>query len=76
MMYGDVCREMRECFGAIATDSDCRAVVLSGNGLMFTAGLDLVDSAANLKPSSDDVARSAATLRPLILSMQVWSCYQ
>jgi hypothetical protein len=29
---------MRDCFTKLATDQDCRAVVLSGAGKMFTAG--------------------------------------
>ena len=29
---------MVECFEKIAEDSDCRAVVLSGSGKIFTAG--------------------------------------
>ena len=72
MVYADVCREMRECFGAIALDSECRAVVLSGNGLMFTAGLDLVDAADVLRVPKGDTARNSAKMHQFILSMQVW----
>ncbi|XP_078517315.1 delta(3,5)-Delta(2,4)-dienoyl-CoA isomerase, mitochondrial-like isoform X3 [Lissotriton helveticus] len=35
-------REMVECFNKIAQDSDCHAVVLSGAGKVFTAGVDLI----------------------------------
>lgn len=31
-------REMVECFNKIAQDPDCRAVVISGAGKMFSAG--------------------------------------
>ncbi len=37
-------REMRECFGCLATDQECRAVVVSGAGKNFSAGLDLMVS--------------------------------
>ncbi|PNJ18752.1 ECH1 isoform 14, partial [Pongo abelii] len=30
-------REMVECFNKISRDADCRAVVISGAGKMFTA---------------------------------------
>lgn len=36
-------RECRECFQRLSTDKDCRVVVLSGAGKIFTAGLDLAD---------------------------------
>ena len=29
---------MSECFSQLSTDSDCRAVIISGAGKMFTAG--------------------------------------
>lgn len=31
-------REIRECFSKISNDADCRAVVLTGAGKIFTAG--------------------------------------
>jgi len=31
-------REMVECFQQISEDADCRAVVLTGAGKIFTAG--------------------------------------
>lgn len=36
-------REFKEVFTLLATDEDCRAVVLSGRGKLFTAGLDITD---------------------------------
>lgn len=33
-----LCRELVECFQKISEDSDCRAVVISGAGKMFTSG--------------------------------------
>jgi len=35
--------EMSRCFDAIAEDDECRAVVVAGEGRVFTAGLDLGD---------------------------------
>lgn len=32
-------REMVECFSKIAEDAECRAVVISGMGKMFTSGM-------------------------------------
>ncbi|KFO29616.1 Delta(3,5)-Delta(2,4)-dienoyl-CoA isomerase, mitochondrial [Fukomys damarensis] len=60
-------REMVECFNKIAQDSDCRAVVISGAGKMFSSGIDLVDMASDmLQPQGDDAARMAWYLRNLI----------
>ncbi|CAG5121755.1 unnamed protein product [Candidula unifasciata] len=36
--------EMVDCFNKLAVDPDCRVVVLSGAGQLFTSGLDLMDS--------------------------------
>ncbi|XP_052023392.1 delta(3,5)-Delta(2,4)-dienoyl-CoA isomerase, mitochondrial [Apodemus sylvaticus] len=64
-------REMVECFQKISKDSDCRAVVVSGAGKMFTSGIDLMDMASDiLQPSGDDVARIAWHLRDLISQYQ------
>ncbi|CAM9493556.1 unnamed protein product [Discosporangium mesarthrocarpum] len=37
--------ELGKCFGQLSIDPDCRAVVLSGAGKTFTAGLDLQEHA-------------------------------
>ncbi|XP_006901175.1 PREDICTED: delta(3,5)-Delta(2,4)-dienoyl-CoA isomerase, mitochondrial [Elephantulus edwardii] len=64
-------REMVECFNTIAQDSECRAVVISGAGKMFTAGIDLVDMASDLlQPQGDDVARRSWYIRNLITRYQ------
>ncbi|XP_037675934.1 delta(3,5)-Delta(2,4)-dienoyl-CoA isomerase, mitochondrial isoform X2 [Choloepus didactylus] len=63
--------EMVECFNKIAQDADCRAVVISGAGKMFTSGIDLVDMASEFqKPQGDDVARTSWHLRDLISRYQ------
>ncbi|KAL8611961.1 hypothetical protein ACOMHN_062590 [Nucella lapillus] len=43
-MNTDFWREMISCFTDLANDGDCRAVILSGAGKIFTAGLDLGDN--------------------------------
>lgn len=64
-------RELVECFQKISKDSDCRAVVVSGAGKMFTSGIDLMDMASELmQPSGDDAARIAWYLRDLISKYQ------
>uniref|UniRef100_A0A8C6R262 Delta(3,5)-Delta(2,4)-dienoyl-CoA isomerase, mitochondrial n=1 Tax=Nannospalax galili TaxID=1026970 RepID=A0A8C6R262_NANGA len=64
-------REMVECFGKIAKDPDCRAVVISGAGKMFTSGIDLMDMASDLlQPQGDDVARISWYLRDFISQYQ------
>ncbi|KAM7058837.1 delta(3,5)-Delta(2,4)-dienoyl-CoA isomerase, mitochondrial [Molossus nigricans] len=63
--------EMVECFNKIAQDSDCRAVVISGAGKMFTAGIDFMDMASDLlQPQGDDVGRISWYLRNLITRYQ------
>ena len=44
----DVCREMVECFHQISDDSECRAVVLTGAGKLFTAGWNTADFEFNV----------------------------
>uniref|UniRef100_A0A452QJZ8 Delta(3,5)-Delta(2,4)-dienoyl-CoA isomerase, mitochondrial n=1 Tax=Ursus americanus TaxID=9643 RepID=A0A452QJZ8_URSAM len=64
-------REMVECFNKIAQDPDCRAVVISGAGKMFSAGIDLTDMASEiLQPHGDDVARISWYLRSLVSRYQ------
>ncbi|XP_011370566.1 delta(3,5)-Delta(2,4)-dienoyl-CoA isomerase, mitochondrial [Pteropus vampyrus] len=64
-------REMVECFNKIAQDADCRAVVISGGGKMFTAGIDLTDLGPEiLQVQGDDVARISWQLRLLISRYQ------
>lgn len=65
-------KDFRECFEAIANDSRVRAVVISANGRIFTAGLDLKDAAPTDMggAGSKDVARKAYHLRREILEIQ------
>ncbi|KAM4697226.1 delta(3,5)-Delta(2,4)-dienoyl-CoA isomerase, mitochondrial isoform 1-T1 [Rhinophrynus dorsalis] len=64
-------REMVLCFRAISEDSDCRVVVVSGAGKMFTSGIDLVDMSSEfLQSQEDDPARIAWNMRRKIAEYQ------
>ncbi|KAK6183549.1 hypothetical protein SNE40_011008 [Patella caerulea] len=63
--------EMVGCFNQISEDSDCRAVVVTGAGKIFTAGLDLMDfDGIQIMQSDTDVSRKAFTFRKLIRAYQ------
>ncbi|XP_039986984.1 delta(3,5)-Delta(2,4)-dienoyl-CoA isomerase, mitochondrial [Xiphias gladius] len=63
--------EMVDCFNEIAGDPDCRVVVVSGAGKIFTAGIDLMDMAGDvLQPQGDDTARVSWNLRQKITKYQ------
>ncbi|XP_008307130.1 delta(3,5)-Delta(2,4)-dienoyl-CoA isomerase, mitochondrial isoform X2 [Cynoglossus semilaevis] len=64
-------REMVECFNEISSDPDCRVVLVSAAGKIFTAGVDLMDlSGEILQPKGDDVARISWNLRQIIVKFQ------
>ncbi|KAM9325356.1 delta(3,5)-Delta(2,4)-dienoyl-CoA isomerase, mitochondrial [Gastrophryne carolinensis] len=64
-------REMVLCFQALAEDSNCRVVVLSGAGKSFTSGIDLMDlSSEFLQNEQEDPARIAWNLRKKVLAYQ------
>ncbi|XP_028320934.1 delta(3,5)-Delta(2,4)-dienoyl-CoA isomerase, mitochondrial isoform X1 [Gouania willdenowi] len=64
-------REMVQCFNEISDDSDCRVVLVSGAGKIFTAGIDLMDMASDvLQPDGDDTARISWNLRRTITKYQ------
>jgi len=55
--------DMIDCFNKLSVDPDCRVVVLSGAGRMFTAGLDFKDSDALQIPMMEaDPSRKAFAL--------------
>eukprot|EP01104_Vermistella_antarctica_P017118 TRINITY_DN6013_c0_g1_i2.p1 TRINITY_DN6013_c0_g1~~TRINITY_DN6013_c0_g1_i2.p1 ORF type:complete len:367 (+),score=93.14 TRINITY_DN6013_c0_g1_i2:101-1102(+) len=61
--------EIRDFFQRVSTDTHCRAIVLSGAGKHFCAGIDL--AALPFKfPKELDVSRIATRLRPLIADFQ------
>ena len=63
-------RECRECFTQIAADGECRAVVVSGNGKMFTAGIDIFGMDLGNAGGGKDVGRKAFHLRDTVLMLQ------
>ncbi|CAI4221743.1 unnamed protein product [Auanema sp. JU1783] len=65
-------QEIGDAFIKLDEDSDCRVVILCGEGRAFTAGLDLKGDLSFLTEYEDgqDVARKARTLRKKILGMQ------
>ncbi|KAK7103779.1 delta(3,5)-Delta(2,4)-dienoyl-CoA isomerase, mitochondrial-like [Littorina saxatilis] len=73
-MNTDFWREMRECFSQLAEDTDCRAVVLSGAGKIFTSGLDLTDNKdvkfEEFMSPDKDFARKAFQIRQAVIRLQ------
>lgn len=64
-------RELVQCFQDISRDPSCRAVVVSGAGSAFTAGIDLSDLASAFAGDPEqDVARRSWQLRQRILEFQ------
>ncbi|KAM6033196.1 delta(3,5)-Delta(2,4)-dienoyl-CoA isomerase, mitochondrial isoform 2-T2 [Chlamydotis macqueenii] len=64
-------REMVECFREIGQDPDCRAVIVSGAGKVFTAGIDLAEMGGEfLATAGEDAARRAWNLRRKIRAYQ------
>lgn len=63
--------EMVDCFSQIAGDPECRVVVFTGAGKIFTAGIDLMDMASDiLQPEGDDIARTSWNMRHTISKYQ------
>ncbi|NXW53272.1 ECH1 protein, partial [Eurystomus gularis] len=64
-------REMVECFADVGRDPSVRAVVISGAGGTFTAGLDLVAMGGEvLAVEGEDTARRAWNLHAKIRQFQ------
>ena len=65
-------REISEAFNVLGSDPDCRSIVLSGNGKMFCAGIDLGTLAEMGQVTSEDgdVARKAIQFYKIIRAFQ------
>ncbi|VDO99498.1 unnamed protein product [Soboliphyme baturini] len=66
-------QDIDHCFSFLSVDKDCRAIVFSGNGKFFCAGMDLSGLANIGTVSSDtslDVARKAFKLRQSVIDLQ------
>lgn len=63
---------MIDCFNSLSYDPDCRAIVLSGSGKMFSAGIDLQTLMTIGQEGADieDTARKAYMLRKIIPDLQ------
>lgn len=73
----DMFREIHACFQEIANDKQCRAVVISGSGSMFSAGIDYTDMMEMMtsvvssdQPQRDDIAARAKFIRHMIVLLQ------
>ncbi|ALC49982.1 CG9577, partial [Drosophila busckii] len=60
--------EIKECFEHLAINPDCRAIVLTGAGKHFCAGIDLTSmmSMGQIMAETDDVARKGIVLERTI----------
>jgi len=59
-MNGAFWKEIGECFNALHEDSECRSIVISGAGRLFTSGLDfsdLGDTLISVIQGEDDLVR-------------------
>lgn len=65
-------REIGEVFNQLGSDEDCRAIVLSANGKIFTSGLDFTDmnDLLSIVMSEDDIARKCQKMKAKIASYQ------
>lgn len=64
--------EIGQCFSELGSSPDCRVIVLSAAGKLFTAGIDLKDMVelASELAQHDDVARRCKILRSMITTYQ------
>ncbi|XP_067007967.2 delta(3,5)-Delta(2,4)-dienoyl-CoA isomerase, mitochondrial isoform X2 [Anabrus simplex] len=64
--------EIGKCFSDLGDNPDCRVIILSGAGKLFTAGIDFGDFAqmASIVSDHDDVARRCKAFRTLIKTYQ------
>jgi len=64
--------EIGDVFTKLNTDPDCRVVVLSAAGKMFSSGIDLGDltQLASIVYSEDDVGRKAMTMFTMVRHLQ------
>lgn len=64
---------MKQCFDELSNDPDCRAIVLSGAGKLFSAGLDLKDAMIMAQDIAkmEDPARKGQLLENKIRTYQV-----
>lgn len=66
-------REILDCFRKIKDDKDCRAVIVSGAGRMFSSGLDFTDmlDLTSKVIGKEDIARKAKYLQSTVEQYQM-----
>ena len=69
-MSPDFWEELPAHFAALEADATCRALVISGEGRHFTAGMDLSAFEGITKLTEGEPGRGAHALRTLILKLQ------
>lgn len=64
--------EIGDAFTKLSTDPECRVVILSGAGKMFSSGIDLGDltQLASVVYSEDDIARKSMTMYTMLRHLQ------
>lgn len=65
--------EIKHCFQKLSDDADCRVIVFSGRGKMFTSGLDVKSTMTQISgqlENGGDVVRRAAILGRLMRHWQ------
>lgn len=61
--------EIGEAFDELSDISDCRAIILSGNGKMFTAGID-ISAFISVVPQQSDSAHKSLSLLKTVKKLQ------
>lgn len=65
--------EIGQCFNDLSESGDCRAIVLTGAGKHFTAGLDLRESFGNIEKIADlELGRKGLAMNKMIKLYQVF----
>ena len=61
--------EIGQCFNELSDDSDCRAIIISGNGKIFCAGID-ISAFLQIVPKQSDIAHKALYLMDVLAKFQ------
>jgi len=71
-LNNELWHEIGDFFTKAGHDADCRCIVLSGSGKMFTSGIDLTDLSelAAVIYSEDDIARKSTMMYAKIKNLQ------
>jgi enoyl-CoA hydratase len=75
-MDGDFFREIGDVFRSLGTDSKVRAILLSGRGRHFSAGLDLQYAGSQFPPTDDPGRATEARLRHILWLQEAFSAVE